>query len=181
MAAALAPLLNAARKIIFVDPYFDPAEERYTGTFTAFLNAVYSKPARTRPAVIELYTNLSERRSNSSGQKSAYDRGVFQSRCKQFLEQRLPSGERIKIIYLKEKRQNGERLHNRYILTNLGGVSFPGGLDQQNKGRSETDECILLRRNILEKRLLQYDSNTLAFDKDGTPFEVTGIRSPVIY
>ena len=42
----------------------------------------------------------------------------------------------MKVRRLKQK-QDGEKLHNRYILTDLGGVTFGTGLDEGKKG--ETD------------------------------------------
>ena len=75
---------------------------------------------------------------------------------------------------LSEK-QGGERLHNRYILTDLGGVTFGIGLDEGADGG--TDDLALMGRGQYELRWSQYVGNPPAgFEQEGMPVEVIGTR-----
>ena len=81
---------------------------------------------------------------------------------------------RVLVRRLNEK-LGGEKLHNRYILTDLGGVTFGIGLDDGNEG--ETDDLNLMDRVNYELRWSQYVGNPPAgFEQDGLPVEVMGTR-----
>ena len=82
----------------------------------------------------------------------------------------LPAGQKVTIRRLTE-RPGGERLHNRYILTEHGGVSFGAGLDERP---GATDDLQVLDRKTYDKRWRQYSGTSLAFDRsDG---DVTIVR-----
>jgi Regulator of RNA terminal phosphate cyclase/Sigma-54 interaction domain/CRISPR-associated protein (Cas_Csm6) len=59
------------------------------------------------------------------------------------------------------QREGGEKLHNRYILTDIGGVSFAVGLDDGDDG--ETDEVTLLEEKTYKFRWMQYRGPEQAF------------------
>ena len=86
----------------------------------------------------------------------------------------VPEGMRVVIRRLTQK-PDGERLHNRYILTDLGGVAFGVGLD--DGGAGETDDLTLLERAVYELRWGQYGGNPpTEFLQEEEPFEVVGQR-----
>ena len=73
------------------------------------------------------------------------------------------------------RNRGGEQLHNRYILSDLGGVSFGYGLDEGDEG--ETDDITLMDKDQHQHRWFQYSENPLvAFEQEGTPVEVVGTR-----
>lgn len=73
------------------------------------------------------------------------------------------------------RKPGGEQLHNRYILTDPGGVTFGIGLDDGNEG--ETDDITLMDRETYELRWSQYVGNPPAgFEQKGLPVEVIGTR-----
>ncbi len=81
---------------------------------------------------------------------------------------------RVLVRRLSE-RPDGERLHNRYILTDLGGVSFGIGLDDGNEG--ETDDVALMGREQYDRRWSQYGGDPqMGFQQVGMPVEVVGTR-----
>lgn len=66
-------------------------------------------------------------------------------------------------------------LHNRYILTDLGGVAFGIGLDDGKKG--ETDDITLMNRDLYELRWSQYGGDPPSgFEQEGDSIEVEGTR-----
>jgi hypothetical protein len=73
-----------------------------------------------------------------------------------------------------EEKHGGEKLHNRYVLTELGGVFLGVGLDEGDAG--ETDDFILLPRAQYEHRWSQYVNNDGAFELADRPATVHGTR-----
>lgn len=69
------------------------------------------------------------------------------------------------------ERQHGEKLHNRYILTELGGVGFPAGLDEKPRA---TDDPWLLTREQHEVRWSQYAGRPPAFDQPEDEITIVG-------
>ncbi|QRK07783.1 hypothetical protein JQX13_48715 [Archangium violaceum] len=59
------------------------------------------------------------------------------------MAERLPSGVSVEFVRWRQK-ADGDRLHNRYVLTDIGGVSLGVGLDAGGAG--ETDDLLLLPR-----------------------------------
>jgi hypothetical protein len=72
---------------------------------------------------------------------------------------------------LRERQPDGEKLHNRYLLTNLGGVSVGIGLDE-GPG-TQFDDLNVLTREQYEKRWKQYCSDDPEFER---PEGVLGIQ-----
>lgn len=56
-------------------------------------------------------------------------------------------------------------LHNRYILTDVGGVQFGVGLDEGDPGM--TDDVVLLEANVFNRRLQDFAGPAYAFDIEG--------------
>ena len=77
----------------------------------------------------------------------------FRGECERRLCQWIPDGIPVLVRRLRQK-QDGEQLHNRYILTDLGGVTFGTGLDEGDEG--ETDDITLMDRGQYELRWSQY-------------------------
>jgi hypothetical protein len=92
-------------------------------------------------------------------------------------------------VLLKRWRQNergrGQLLHNRYILTDIGGVSFGAGLDAnlRNSDRDaddislnelDTDEVTLLDRETYDLRWDQYAGPNPAFVLAQEPIVIVG-------
>jgi hypothetical protein len=89
--------------------------------------------------------------------------GYFKTQCRQCLPQIIPNGVRVLVAQWREKQQ-GEKLHNRFILTDIGGVSFGIGLDDADGNDGQTEDIQLLNEETYKLRLGQYTGSTLAFD-----------------
>jgi len=69
----------------------------------------------------------------------------------------------------------GQRLHNRYILTDIGGVRFGAGLDEnRDDPGGDTDEVSLMNRETYLKRWDQYASEEPAFELGEEPIIIVG-------
>ncbi len=163
IAAAVAAMLRIAEIVVFVDPHFGPDKPRYRRMLEAFLRATTNGRVVDGPARLEVQTSADEERTGT--------RVFFEAECQRRLPGCIPAGARLRVVRLVE-RPGGERLHNRYILTDIGGVLFGAGLDDGDEGA--TDDVHLLERAQYEERWRQYASDPSAFDRREQPVEIHG-------
>jgi hypothetical protein len=148
MASCVAPLLSACREILFIDPYFGPENPRHRRPLEAFLAAILAGRQDEPPRRIEVHL----------GARSAAD--FFKLECERRLPSLIPEGMKVRFVRWQQK-EGGEKLHNRFILTDMGGVRFGVGLDDGAAG--ETDEVELLGEEAYKLRWKQYTVSS-AFD-----------------
>jgi hypothetical protein len=163
MADAVAAMLRISNEVIFVDPHFGPENARFSRPLRAFLAALVDGRDGAMPSRVEVHT----------GDKA--ERTFFLEKCGMELPRHIPRGLRVVFRRWKE-RDGGEKLHNRYVLTDLGGVSFHTGLDDGADG--ETDDVHLLDREQYRLRWSQYADDPPAFDLAEDPLAVLGIAPP---
>jgi hypothetical protein len=160
LAAAVAAMLRIARTVVFVDPYFGPDSFRHRVTLEAFLRAAIQGRCVGDLGLVEVHTSM-----DNTG-----TRAVFEAGCEELLPRCIPAGIRLRVVRL-DARAHGEQLHNRYILTDLGGVLFGAGLDEG--GHGTTDDLVVLDRAQYELRWQQH-VGAPAFDQPEPPVEVRG-------
>lgn len=164
MADAVASLLRCSSKVIFVDPHFRPQEPRFQKPLAAFLQRFIDRPPTGLPESIELHAST----------KYECSEDFFRDQCTVKFCRSIPKGMRVLVRRLSEK-PDGEKLHNRYILTNLGGVTFGTGLDEGEEGQS--DDISMMDRGQFELRWSQYGGDPPAgFEQEGDAIEVVGTR-----
>ena len=78
------------------------------------------------------------------------------------------------ILSRLRERLGGQRLHNRYILTDVGGLIFGVGLD--DGGAGEIDDVSLMDRSQYELRWSQHATESRAFDLTEGRIEVSSGR-----
>jgi hypothetical protein len=161
MAAAVASMLRIAEVVVFVDPHFGPENRRHREPLKAFLRAVVDGRPCNQAGRVEVQC------SADGGATEDF----FRSKCERWLPRCVPRSLRLKLVRLRE-RDGGERLHNRYILTDLGGVSFGVGLDEGDEG--DTDDISLLDRVQYEERWRQYASEAPSFDQPEGAISIEG-------
>lgn len=149
MAAAVSSLLSNCSEVVFVDPHFGPENKRHVRPLGAFLGFMVNNQFLKVIKRIEVYTS------------DKADIKFFHQTCIERLPIIIPKGLRVKFCRLKQ-RESGDRLHNRYILTDIGGVRFDIGLDEGIEG--ETDDVSLLDKAQYEFRWKQYTSDEPGFD-----------------
>ncbi|MDM8548922.1 hypothetical protein QUF72_02545 [Desulfobacterales bacterium HSG2] len=155
MAKAVSPMLSNCTEAIFIDPHFDPEKDKYRVTIKAFLQEIVNHRCTFSPKRIEVH-------ASDRDDKPSFDE--FSRRCNDNnLRSCIPKGMTVCFKRWKEK-QNGEheKLHNRFILTNIGGVAFLFGLDEGDG----SDIVVLLTRKVYEQIWEQYAESNPAFDLD---------------
>jgi hypothetical protein len=115
MAACVALLLRISHEVMFVDPHFRLQELRHRQPLETFLTAVLEERYGVLPTRIEIHI----------GDSLGFE--YFKTECEQRLPSIVPEGIQVHIVRWREK-DGGEKLRNRYILTDIGGMSFGVGL-----------------------------------------------------
>ena len=158
LAGCVAPMLSCATRILFIAPYFNAVKPEFNKPLSAFIKIVIS---RNPQATIELHA------ADHQKAKSFQD---FEKDCKTYLPRYVPAGITL-IVRRWKKRKSGEGLHNRFILTDIGGVKFPWGISEGELGTS--DDVSLLDDENYRLRMQQYNGPAYAFDPDGQ-FKIIG-------
>ena len=153
MADGVAAMLRCATQVFFVDPHFRASRPKFCNPLAAFLRILRSDAPQV---TIELHTgHVTE---------TAPDWDTFRRECEQHLPDLVPTGLTLTVRRWKN-RDGGERLHNRYILTDIGGVQFGVGLDEGDQGT--TDDIALLSSESYRRRFAEYSGPAHAFDLEG--------------
>jgi hypothetical protein len=156
---ALAPMINNCKQLHLVDPHFGPENRRHREVIVALMQDIESSGRALE--VVRIHCSA----------KSKLD--VFETEAKN-MATRLPAGLSIEFVRWQQ-RDGGDRLHNRYVLTDVGGVSLGIGLDAGKEG--ETDDISLLTREQYLKRWAQYVDDDGSFECADRPKAILGTRS----
>lgn len=165
MASALAPLLRCCGYAVFVDPHFD-ARQRFLEPFRHFMEELVVKRVAHSPPITELHIAVENQLNPASELQEANQR---LARLQRDLPNVIPRGHAVRVVVWREKLR-GQKLHNRYLLTDIGSVSFGTGLDcneesfHQNLPQAQTDDICCLSEEHQDKRWCEYVSAP-AFDK----------------
>lgn len=165
MASALAPLLRCCEYAVFVDPHFD-AKQRFLEPFRLFMEELVVKRVTSSAPTTELHIAVENQLNPPLELQQA---NLLLSRLQRLLPDVIPRAHNVRIVVWREKLQ-GQKLHNRYLLTDIGSVSFGTGLDcneesfNQIQPQSQTDDICCLSEAHQDKRWCEYVSSP-AFDK----------------
>lgn len=136
MASACAFLLKTAKVIKIIDPHLDFSKSRFREPFKAFMKHVR---AGTQ---IEIYRGIDD---------GGPTREFLRQNAEQFLPSALPAGVNTRICLLP-----AGPIHNRFLLTDLGGIKFGVGLDAAGHNKAPEDELSLMVPNVWQARWYQY-------------------------
>lgn len=178
LVSTVAPLLRVCRHAVFVDPYFDPGKARFAEPFAGFMGQIWNSRCGVEDPVVELHTGIERFFRKGEDRNPDEEKRVTADlirNLKSKLPQLIPSGKRIQ-VYMWKQREHGEKLHNRYILSEVAGVFFGTGLDKAGDPDSkETDDLNLLSPIQLDFRWKQYKATPPAFDSAiDHPIEISG-------
>lgn len=160
LAAAVAPVLRVCRRVAFIDPHFGPENVRHRGPLRAFLRAVMDRRPGGPPDDVFLMTSI----------KSTSE--FFRTESQRHLPALIPRGMTVVLRRLRD-RAGGERLHNRYVLTDIGGILFGVGLDEGEA--TQNDDLSILSADQYALRVEQYFGPSSAFDTPEADLRIVGI------
>lgn len=180
LAAAVAPILRTCRQIVFIDPYFDPQKPRFMEPMAAFLREIWACGYCEDNPRVEIHTSIDrlfkdyERGASRNPDEEEKACSNLVHYMNEFLPRIIPSGKELHVTIWKQC-ERGQKLHNRYILTELCGVAFGIGLDQsEDQSTAETDDLSLMNSKQYSDRWNEYLGNPAAFDRVAPQFTITG-------
>lgn len=166
LANALAPLLRCATQVRFVDPYFDAGVDAFFAPMKAYLLT-----AQNRRSAGDLRVQIHFAVSRSDVEQQVRIRGreltaaamnamgleIATSRldiCERRIKPILRPGVAVRAFAWGEG-QTGIRMHNRYVLTEVGGIAVQHGLDRSGIA-AETDDLTILSKEQFEQRAAEH-------------------------
>lgn len=161
--AVLEPMLANCSVLHLVDPHFGPENARHRKVLEALADALTD-----REITVHVHCTVKQEEPVSPPLS-------FFEEAAAALASRLPATVTVEFVRWKRK-EGSDRLHNRYVLTDLGGVVLGTGLDSGRDG--ETDDVLLLPREQYMLRWRQYAMNDGTFEKVDTPKPIRGARHP---
>lgn len=148
MARCVRDLLRLSRKIMFIDPYFSPSSKRHLRPLAEFLKIIDETVAKSSTKTVEIFYHTTIFQQEQS----------FKKQCKSKLTKIIPKNLSLGIV-----RWNRKEFHNRYILTDIGGVSFETGLDDNNFGAgTEKDDVNVLGEERYQELWQQYSNKPIS-------------------
>lgn len=154
---ALELLLIASSAIIVVDPYFRADHADKVLPLTALCSRICGK-------IETVQVHL--------GDTLGY--ALAMQHAERALPSCIPAGMKVSLHYWK-RRLGGERLHNRYVLTDVGGVQFGDSIEKGARG--EHDRVSILEEVTRAKLWEDYAGPQLAYDRGGVPRTFVGTKS----
>ena len=148
-AAAFRGLIRAARRVVIVEPVFDPQERRFTLTLEAIASLEPIASGKVTPCLI---VRMDERTPTAD---------EFERRCRLYLPRHLHPNASLDILFAEQK-PGGERLHNRFVVTDIGSALLGDSIDEGKSG--ETNDVALLDEDHHRMRLAAYGNPGQAFN-----------------
>ena len=179
IAAEVSQLVRLCRRAVIIDPYFDPSKLKFRQTFYAILSKCSENVCGLDRIQVEWHTSIDRCFRNwEKGEERDPDDEMLEfqklvSACQRELPKLIPSDMQLKVVVWTQK-EGGEKLHNRYLLTDICGVLFGTGSDEaENPNDIESDDIVLLEEGQYMTRYQQYLGIPPAFDIVGQPFLIS--------
>lgn len=170
MASALGPLLSFARTLRLVEPHFNPSTRKWRQTIEAMLARAVDRRTRDEMPEVEIHTCVSRGRGLRplEGQTISEQLEKAQAIAEALngWVPQLPLSLRITTFFWAE-RVGGPEFHDRFLLTDVGGLTFGKGFDATD-GTHGADEVItVLPRGQFAALYARFSSATADFDGRG--------------
>ncbi|WP_347259350.1 hypothetical protein [Rudaea sp.] len=137
VAEKLAPLARISKRLVLVDPYFDPTSRDVTSVLSTILEKCWVGRENNPFEAVEFHTVHKVEIRN------------FRDECANRLPRLVPRGMQLRVVRWN-LRADGDGFHNRYFLTERGGIILPWGLKAGDG--NETDDLMLLPQELHRHR-----------------------------
>lgn len=141
MAVEVADLINTSNHIRFVDGYFGPDSSPHRRPFQEFMKLFSGRDMSS--VKIEYHC------------RQVTDKQYFLNRCSGWVTPSIPAG--VKVEFCRWEKDN---LHNRFILTDKGGIAFLEGLTSHLGTGREKDVIALLHSDTVASLNMDFDRTT---------------------
>lgn len=155
--AALIHLLAVSRRLVFIDPYFRANHSTKCDVVTECCRLLPSQ------SQVEIHAALGGERDPS------YEQAIADATNQ--LGRFIPQGLSVKVSFWLA-RPGGQRFHNRYLITDVGGVQFGDGIEKGSTG--QVDRLSILDDTSRERLLRDFSELPAPFDRAGPEVAVKG-------
>ena len=156
IATLVAPVLQHAEEILLIDSNFGPENSRHRHLMKKFLAAAISGRGTSPLKRVEIH--LKEKAIKNKKQSAAF----FRSQALEKLPHLIPECMNVRLVRWSDGDSN-DRFHNRFILTDRGGLQFGDGLEA-GKGKDQISRFGKNTETYLHlRKLYARDSSTLDF------------------
>ena len=165
-------LIQASSYIRFVDPYFSPNKKEWLSTLSAFINLSHAPEIEYHLKIkdeIKLDINQIKNGVFELQKKNWYQK--FNKNCQDNIKPILPLGRKISLYLWCEIESSNDWFHDRYVLTEKGGVRFEGLDEGENPG--QRTNVFRLSKELWKDRWNSLDKNSKEYKLLGT-IEVAG-------
>jgi len=142
MANTVRPFLIFGKEFKFIDPHFSGVNKRHVRPFIKFLETIVSRENPVPINRVEYHFN------------DRVSEDFFRENIQARLTKKVP--ESIKIDFY---RWPASKMHDRFILTNLGGVNFGVGLDIYEGEGKEKETVTLLTEKAYQSEWSDFHSS----------------------
>jgi hypothetical protein len=158
LAGAVTAMLANCAELHIVDPHFGPETRRHVAVLKALLRVAASSSG----AAFKVTVHCSDKSTLSFFETSAASMSRW-----------LPHG--VTVSFKRwEQRPGGEKFHNRYLLTDIGGVTFGVGLDEGKV--TQTEDINLMNAAQYALRWSQFAGARVSLDLVDEPTPILGRR-----
>ena len=158
IAKILAPLLWSAKTVLFIDPYFDISNSRNRETLKRCLETF----ATNGPQGLRCEVHFGD-------MNGMPDTTSIEQNAAIWLGGVIPDGMSV-IFYTWRKKENGEDFHDRFLLTEKGGVKLGAGFIAN--GNHQTVNISLLDINFCECERANFKIDATIYDLSEPVIEV---------
>lgn len=148
LAQATTLALQNCRSLRLIDPYFDPSRPKWRNPLAAILGLI------PNASNVRCEYHLLERDDSPATEEMI-------QRLRQLVGV-IPQGGVVHFVRWRQK-QEGERFHRRYLLTENAGFLYEGGLDESTD-EGQTTDVSLLDRNHHAERWAEYNLDAQAYE-----------------
>lgn len=162
IADAMNPFLVHAKHICFIDRHFDPELSRYQKVFKEIFKRITFRDRSSVLVCLEIHCV-----SNATKE-------FFNKSCKEWMPRLVPADQKVALYNWRGIPQMDKIIHNRYLLTDLGGLHFGDGLEDEEYGGRPEDHVSLLSLESCRKWLTDY-SIAPKLDFSISPIQINGV------
>lgn len=154
LAKALSLFLQVSQDIVFIDQYFRPGKDEFISTFKYYLKNLFVFEYKRTRINVKIFTSYI----------NEIDHKWFYKACDEHFSYIIPKGLSMKIcrVIFSGEDVESDDMHNRYILSERGGVRFAWGLDSGKPNKN--DDISFLDEDVYQKRWSQYCGKRLGYD-----------------
>lgn len=155
-------LLQESSCIRFVDPYFNPNKEAWLSVLSAFIDLSHAPKIEYHLKIKdEIKMDINQIKNGNFELKTKKWYQKFSENCQNHIKPLLPSDRRIDLFLWCEIEPFNDWFHDRYVLTEKGGVRFEGldegeSLGQRTNVFRLSEELWKDRWNSLEENSKEY-------------------------